>query len=178
MEKPMNCVSIQERLSAFFDGELPAEELKEIEAHLKTCTACQGALEGLRRVGEALDRQLVPGMPEGLLGRIMEKAHAGSPSPSGSLAWVHLRWWTQLSVGMRLAAAAVLLLGSLAGGGMALTLTRDADSSYEAPAEPTNDRISLQEVDSFLVTTPGVFVQTYISLLSPPTESVSGRNKQ
>ncbi|HEX6122642.1 MAG TPA: zf-HC2 domain-containing protein [Ktedonobacterales bacterium] len=49
----------RERLSAWLDGALPAEERAALEAHLATCAACQRELDGLRQV-----RALLRALPD------------------------------------------------------------------------------------------------------------------
>ena len=39
-----------DRLSDFLDGELPADEQRAVEAHLRGCAACAAVLEDLKRV--------------------------------------------------------------------------------------------------------------------------------
>lgn len=50
----MNCQQVQKRLSAFQDGELPAEMMTAIARHLKTCQRCSQALEELQAVWNIL----------------------------------------------------------------------------------------------------------------------------
>ena len=59
-----------ERLSAFLDGDLPAEEMAATEAHLTTCPDCRSVLADLQAMvasapaytGRAPDRDLWPGI--------------------------------------------------------------------------------------------------------------------
>lgn len=41
----MNCSELQERLSAFIDGELPAPECEEVTAHVQACGDCAESVE-------------------------------------------------------------------------------------------------------------------------------------
>lgn len=58
----MNCAQINPQLIAYLDGELPAEEQKQIQEHLEQCSGCRSelhklsALEG--RLGQHLQRQV------------------------------------------------------------------------------------------------------------------------
>lgn len=45
----------EERLSAYADGELPAEEAAALEEHLETCTECRRELAVIRGMGEAMN---------------------------------------------------------------------------------------------------------------------------
>ena len=52
-----------ELLSAYFDGELPVEDRRRIEAHLRDCAACRAALRayhGVSALLSTLDTQPVP----------------------------------------------------------------------------------------------------------------------
>ncbi len=80
----MPCVEIDDRLQAYFDGELDAVAAAAFETHLARCAPCRAALEELRelreglraglpyerapaalvaRIGVALDREAAPGPP-------------------------------------------------------------------------------------------------------------------
>ena len=44
----------EEELSAYADGELPAEEADAVEAHLETCTECRRELAAIETMGDAM----------------------------------------------------------------------------------------------------------------------------
>jgi len=46
----MNCAEIQQRLSSYFDGELPAEIHEAVRAHLERCAGCSDALVAFARL--------------------------------------------------------------------------------------------------------------------------------
>ena len=48
----MACESWTEKLDAYFDGELPADEARALQEHLRGCSAC--AAEGLGRLQQKL----------------------------------------------------------------------------------------------------------------------------
>jgi ferric-dicitrate binding protein FerR (iron transport regulator) len=52
----MTCDTIQSRLSAWHDGELPAEERQAIETHLATCSPCRAAADDLIALDARLRR--------------------------------------------------------------------------------------------------------------------------
>lgn len=56
----MNCAEWREDLSAYVDGELPAERRVEVDAHLATCAACRQELVELRKLAAGVAR--LPGM--------------------------------------------------------------------------------------------------------------------
>lgn len=49
-----NCNDILTRLSAYHDGELPADQQQEITAHLATCSTCQQTLADLQQTSAQL----------------------------------------------------------------------------------------------------------------------------
>jgi len=52
----MKCREIKRKLSAFQDKELPEFEMKEIERHLRNCSACSQALHEITSVWHVLSR--------------------------------------------------------------------------------------------------------------------------
>lgn len=44
------CQNYSLNISAFFDGELEGDELKELELHLQSCEFCQTDLEGMKNI--------------------------------------------------------------------------------------------------------------------------------
>jgi anti-sigma factor RsiW len=73
-----------ERLSAWLDGALAAEERAALEAHLATCAACQRELEGLRQVRALLRALPAPTPPRPFL-LPLEGELTASPTPSAPL---------------------------------------------------------------------------------------------
>ncbi|MEO8268349.1 MAG: zf-HC2 domain-containing protein [Aureliella sp.] len=46
----MNCDSVQQQLSSFFDGELSEAAATEVDAHIQACQACQAELESFEKL--------------------------------------------------------------------------------------------------------------------------------
>ncbi len=46
----MNCDSVQQQLSSFFDGELSELSALEVHTHIQTCPACQAELESFKKL--------------------------------------------------------------------------------------------------------------------------------
>lgn len=57
------CLEIFARLSEYLDGDLPAEDCAEVEAHIADCPPCVEFLKGLRTSVEASHRFKVPAAP-------------------------------------------------------------------------------------------------------------------
>src|SRR6476659_2671593 len=52
----MGCEEFLNQLNARADGELPAEHLAELDAHLAACPECKAAAEGLQTIDADLRR--------------------------------------------------------------------------------------------------------------------------
>jgi len=66
----MSCDHVQERVSPFLDGQVPAEEREKVLAHLESCRPCSAHLEAvqnLRTLLRGMDRARVP---EGLVAQL------------------------------------------------------------------------------------------------------------
>jgi anti-sigma factor RsiW len=62
MIKTMQPCSYIPRISAYHDGELPADRRAEIELHLRGCDQCAAELTDLRRLSQLLGAQAVPSL--------------------------------------------------------------------------------------------------------------------
>lgn len=108
----MDCSQVQERLSAWYDGELRPEERELFVSHFRECEACAGA-EGHLRVLSALAKEIpIPDPPARLWAELERKLHR-APSTTepgevvGSAQGARPHRVTLL---MRLASLAALLL--------------------------------------------------------------------
>ena len=116
----MNCKKVVSRLHAYLDGEVPTRLMREIEEHLGTCQSCRCLAERSRQVDEVLDSLTVPPLPQEFTARLMAEARRMAPpakndNPLSPLGWQPLRWLLDLSVPMRLAVCAMVLMACLAG---------------------------------------------------------------
>ncbi len=94
----MKCPEVQERLSAWLDGESEAAEEKAMEAHLQVCARCRAELAALERLQEALAGLEAP-VPEELGRRVLARL------PRRSWPWQRT-----------LSLAASLIIGVILGG--------------------------------------------------------------
>jgi hypothetical protein len=67
--QPVEHVIDPEELNEYFDRELPATRAAEIDAHVKTCVACQRMLADLRGVSRDLDAWTIDDVPASLRAR-------------------------------------------------------------------------------------------------------------
>lgn len=105
-----------ELLSAYLDGELPAERERAVEEHLAGCSGCRAELDGLRSVVERL-RRLDRAAPPPVLGRSVARRVALESRPrglvdrlEGALARLPLDPATLVTFGVVVALAAILAL--------------------------------------------------------------------
>jgi anti-sigma factor RsiW len=98
----MKCHEVQERLSAWLDGELPEAVGVALTAHLERCETCRREWLQLRALDAALDNLAAP-VPPGLA----EKVAARVWRPPRRLGW------------QSAALAACLVLGIALGGSLA-----------------------------------------------------------
>jgi hypothetical protein len=89
----------------FAEGDLPPEQVREIEEHLAGCETCRAYLESLERTFTLLEGDLIPEPPEAffafLAGRARQQARSDrrgmifrfAPGLAAAVASVLLMWW-------------------------------------------------------------------------------------
>ena len=93
----MNTCGKTEQVSAYHDGELPADARREFEAHLAQCPVCRAELEGLTRLSSMLADLRLPSVPAD----VVERLHAAAAvAPERNV----------IVLARRLAAAAAVIL--------------------------------------------------------------------
>jgi anti-sigma factor (TIGR02949 family) len=75
----MTCKEAIARLAEYLDGELTAETLRQLEAHLTVCAPCRAYLATYRRTKELAARVSRVEMPEGLRARVRTLLRARPP---------------------------------------------------------------------------------------------------
>ncbi len=58
------------KISAYHDGELPGEECRDLEEHIRECSTCAQELEQLRSLSRLLAAAEMPGMSSDVLERL------------------------------------------------------------------------------------------------------------
>jgi anti-sigma factor (TIGR02949 family) len=130
---------VRERLSAYLDGELTAEERREVAAHLEGCEECRRELALLQRLDAALGSLDAPA-PARLAERVLDRLQ---PRPRRRYVW------------QSLALAASLVLGIVLGG----TLARDF-YPYQVTSGNSED-LALEEFHDFPQGSLGAVVASY-----------------
>ncbi len=69
----MSCLDMQERLSAYLDGALSSDEMKQVAEHLRGCESCQTVLSELKQVRDALRSLPEVEVPADLHSSIMQR---------------------------------------------------------------------------------------------------------
>ena len=104
----MNCSKYTQWLSAALDGQLTAQQRRELDAHLAICPDCAALFETLRANAQAM-RELDCQFPENLHQRIMGSLPAQA-APVKKNNVVHWRRWGSLAACLVLVAAAALTI--------------------------------------------------------------------
>ena len=166
----MRCRKVQQDLSAFLDGLVPADERVAMEAHLRGCPECQGALTRLRRLSSLLESIPAPPVPVGFSERLMARAYQRQPQRHGLriLSSRPMVFWRNMPASRRVAAAAMVVIGLAVG----TLMGRDTWRSFSATRSATG-RVSMADpADSYsfdyLSEAPrGSLADVYLTLASP-----------
>jgi anti-sigma-K factor RskA len=111
----------EELLGPYLLGELPVEEVREVERHLEDCSECRGELARARQTHDLL-RELAAGRPPPeLKDRVLAQAGGEIPARSRG-AW---RLWIP---------AAALLVVAVVGAGLLWTITGDSSEGIPLTA--------------------------------------------
>ncbi len=97
----MSCNRMESRILPYVDGRLKAGEMKEMEAHLKTCAACQLRVNEFRALSGLLD-ELPQIEPSSAFDARVHARVAAEP--------VKRSWWSVFAPSPRVAFAASMLL--------------------------------------------------------------------
>ena len=171
----MNCKKVLSRLHAYVDGEVPASLTREMEEHLGTCTSCRSQAERIRQVDDILDSMSIPPLPQGFSARVMAEARRRALPVPGKrtllgLDWMPLRWFADLTVPMRLAACAMVLLACLLG----MFMSRDLSLSG-SPRTTVVEAENLDGFEWFSPTPPTSLGSAYLTLALTTPEDQGAR---
>jgi anti-sigma factor RsiW len=161
----VRCEQVRQKLDAYEANELTAGVREQVAEHLAACDACRQVLARQRDLAALLRAVPAPPVPDGFRARLMAAARERPVTPPES-PW---RWWASVSVPMRLAAAAVLLvslsLGALMGFDTARgTLPAPSTGVQVVQADPT----AVYNLDSLADAPSGSLAEAYLTLASAP----------
>jgi anti-sigma factor RsiW len=171
----MNCKKVLSRLHAYLDGELPAKLMREMDEHLGVCPSCRSQTERIRQMDDMLDSLTVPPLPEEFAARIIAEARRRAlPLPENrpllGIDWLPLRLLADLTVPMRLAACAMVLLACLLG----MFMSRDLSLSG-SPRTTVADAENLDGFEWFSPTPPASLGTAYLTLALTTPEDRGAR---
>ncbi len=157
----MDCKKAKRKLNRYVDGELPVRDRDHVEQHLAECPACRRELERLR--GTVAVMEMLPEPPElpvGLAERVMNRA-ARDRAGKGLL----LTFWQSVSPSMRIAAAAMVVIGICLGAVMSRDVLRGRIPGADAAGTGSNTSYGF---DYFTDAPDGSLADSYIALATGP----------
>jgi predicted anti-sigma-YlaC factor YlaD len=109
----MKCHTIEEKLSAYQDGELSVSEKEQVERHLAGCHSCREQHVTLQQTLQSLgDLQEIP-TPAGFYGHVTQKInHSHRQGLIGALYWVN---WGFKALPSTVITSIILAIGILSG---------------------------------------------------------------
>jgi anti-sigma factor RsiW len=164
----MRCEEVRLKIDAYVSGELSPQAGSAVEEHLKACDGCRRAAATARQLivlGQTLP---TPPVPEGLAQRLQTLARQRiARLVPAAASWSLVAWWRMVSMPMRAAAAAVLVIGLATGVLMGWnTLQAPAISPTQAVSQA--NPLAPYNVDYLTEAPDGSLAQTYLALVSSP----------
>jgi anti-sigma factor RsiW len=135
----MSCNRMESRILPYVDGRLKASEMKEMEAHLKTCAACEMRVNEFRALSGLLD-ELPQIEPSGAFDARVRARVAAEP--------VKQSWWSVFAPSPRVVfAASMLLLASVWFGSRPNETLAPPNNGVEQEAQVMSDLPVLENMD-------------------------------
>jgi anti-sigma factor RsiW len=135
----MSCNRMENRILPYVDGRLKAGEMKEMEAHLKTCAACELRVSEFRAVSGLLD-ELPQIVPSGAFDARVRARVAAEP--------VKQSWWSVFAPSPRVAfAASMLVLATVWFGSRPNETLAPPSAGVEQEAQVVSDLPVLENMD-------------------------------
>ena len=135
----MSCNRMENRILPYVDGRLKAGEMKEMEAHLKTCAACELRVNEFRALSGLLD-ELPRIEPSGAFDARVRARVAAEP--------VKQSWWSVFAPSPRVAfAASMLVLATFWFGARPNEPLTPSNTGVEQEAQVVSDLPVLENMD-------------------------------
>ena len=135
----MSCNRMENRILPYVDGRLKAGEMKEMEAHLKTCAACELRVNEFRALSGLLD-ELPRIEPSGAFDARVRARVAAEP--------VKQSWWSVFAPSPRVAfAASMLMLATFWFGSRPNETLTSPGAGVEQEAQVVSDLPVLENMD-------------------------------
>lgn len=136
MTNTTSCSRVTTRLSHFVDGQLPPDERRVLQQHLKSCPGCRSSFRGTLRLGQRVRAVPTRLIPEGAAARAnLEARRRRQDSLAGLRDGQSQREFQVSRPRAAAAAAALVVLGLWAGWSIAVAGGDDAAASMRAGAE-------------------------------------------
>jgi hypothetical protein len=113
MRRQMKCHAIEEKLSAYQDGELSDSETGQVERHLAGCHSCREQYARLQQTWQALGDVAEIRSPPGFYKQVSQKI--GQASDNGILGASHWGAWWVRALPTSVLASLILAIGILCG---------------------------------------------------------------
>ena len=149
MTTDISCSRVTGRLSHFIDGQLPPDERRAVQQHLKSCSACRSTFRTTLRLGQRVRAVPTRLLPEGAAARANLEARRRRQDSLAGLRDGQSQRELQVSRPRAIAAAAALLvLGLWAGWSIAVVGGDDTVSALRPGAgSPTAPTVAKEEKD-------------------------------
>lgn len=110
----MKC-SWEQKLSAYWDGELTPNEQACVERHLHGCQHCQVTLAIWQRLRQSLQQESLPTSPIAVAATLERLKAEGAFRPTSWRSWLHRldEWFMRPSIAFKAAMAMALVLALL-----------------------------------------------------------------
>jgi anti-sigma factor RsiW len=166
----MRCEKVRLKIDPYVSGELAPQARIVVEEHLKACAGCQRAVESARRLIVLGRTSPTPPVPNGFADRIMALARQRTAHPSpAAAAWSFPAWWRTVSMPVRAAAAAVLVIGLASGALMGWNTWRPLAAPPTQAVSQANP-LAPYNVDYLTDAPDGSLAQSYLALVSSPAQ--------
>jgi len=162
----MRCEKVRVKIDAYLTGELSPQDHAAVEEHTKACDSCRAAVVTARKLTRLGQAASVPPIPEGFAQRLraLARQRIARPTPLAA-TWNPAAWWRTVSMPMRAAAAAVLVVG-LATGVLMGWDTGQAAAAQPAPLVSQSDPLAVYNMDYLTDAPNGSLAESYLALVS------------
>jgi anti-sigma factor RsiW len=156
----MKCTQVQNRLSAFQDGELGPQEAKRVSEHLENCPACRDRYAEMEKVWQALEvfQEILP--EPGFYGQLAKKINESNetPSPAG-FQWIFQFFSSPWATSTLLIAG--ILIGTFLGN---ILVKNDLFPFQQNQAAHSQAAIEVFSLKAFDPIPPGTLADKYIRM--------------
>ena len=129
-----NCEYYEELIGAALDGEITAEEGKELRAHLESCEACRGFYEAMQAISGTDDA--LGDVPENFTANVMARVHeAAAPAKKAGIARLVTRYGALAAAAAVAIWAGVTFSGTFAAKGASSTAREESEIAMYSAAE-------------------------------------------